>query len=55
MASEKGVLAVWSSAPNDGFVSALAEAFAEVKVEKIEWFNDLVDEEQTDYVFLAKG
>jgi spermidine synthase len=52
---EKGVLAVWSSAPNDGFVSALAEAFAEVKVEKIEWFNDLVDEEQTDYVFLAKG
>ncbi len=52
---EKGVLAVWSSAPNDSFVSALGNEFSEVRVQEIHWHNDLIDKDLSDYVFLARG
>ncbi len=49
-----GVLAVWSSATNDAFVEQLREVFEEVRVEPVEWFNELIDEAQRDVLFLAK-
>ena len=49
-----GVLAVWSSAPNEGFVSALQDVFSEVRVETVKWHNELIDEDQCDFVFLAR-
>ena len=46
--------AVWSSAPNESFVSSLEEVFSEVKTERVEWHNELIDEDQCDLVFLAR-
>ena len=51
---ENGVLAVWSSAPNESFVASLKEVFSEVKTERVEWHNELIDEDQCDLVFLAR-
>ena len=51
---ENGVLAVWSSASNDRFVSSLENVFSEVKVETIQWHNDLIDKDLCDLVFLAR-
>lgn len=51
---EHGVLAVWSSAANESFVSALEEVFSEVRTEDVEWHNELIDEDQCDLVFLAR-
>lgn len=50
-----GVLAVWSYAASSPFASALHRVFAEVRLEEITVWNDLVDEEQTDWLFLARG
>jgi hypothetical protein len=33
----------------------LREAFNEVRVEPVTVWNDLVDEEQTDWLFFARG
>ena len=49
-----GVLAVWSSAANDDFVTSLREVFSEVRVEAVKWHNELIDEDQCDFVFLAR-
>ena len=49
-----GVLAVWSSASNESFVSALRDVFSEVRVEAVKWHNELIDEDQCDFVFLAR-
>ena len=51
---ERGVLAVWSSARNEPFVSSLEKVFSEVRTERIEWHNELIDEDQCDLVFLAR-
>lgn len=50
-----GVLAVWSYAASSPFASALHRVFTEVRIEPITVWNDLVDEEQTDLLFLARG
>jgi spermidine synthase len=48
-----GVLAVWSYAENSPFVEALRGVFAVVETRAVTVMNDLVDEEQTDWLFLA--
>jgi spermidine synthase len=50
-----GVLGVWSYAEHSPFVEALRSTFGEVQVEPITVHNDLVDEEQTDWLFFAHG
>jgi spermidine synthase len=48
-----GLLAVWSYADSSPFVDALHSAFAHVEVVPVRYVNDLVDEEHTDWLFLA--
>ena len=49
-----GILAVWSYAESSPFVDALRAAFAVVEVVPVSYVNDLVDEEHTDWLFLAR-
>jgi len=49
-----GLLAVWSSADSAAFRKALEGVFNEVRVEPITFLNELVDEETTDWIFLAR-
>jgi spermidine synthase len=49
-----GVLAVWSYAESSPFVDALRAAFAVVEVVPVRYVNDLVEEEHTDWLFLAR-
>lgn len=51
--AEEGILAVWSYAEHSPFVTALRNVFAEVRVEPVTVMNDLIDEEQTDWLFFA--
>jgi spermidine synthase len=53
--ADGGILGVWSYAEHSPFATALHEAFSEVRVEPITVWNDLVDEEQTDWLFFARG
>ena len=50
-----GVLAVWSYAENSPFADALGKAFGEVRVEPVTSKKGLIDEERTDWLFLARG
>jgi spermidine synthase len=52
--AEGGVLGVWSYAEHSPFSSALSAVFGNVVVEPVTVFNDLVDEEQTDWLFFAR-
>jgi len=49
-----GVLAVWSYAQSSPFAAALRETFGIVEALPITVSNDLVDEEQTDWLFVAR-
>jgi len=49
-----GILAVWSYAESSPFVDALRAAFAVVEVVPVSYLNDLVDEEHTDWLFVAR-
>lgn len=49
-----GVLGVWSYAEHSSFATALHSVFDEVHVESVTVVNDLVDEEQTDWLFFAR-
>lgn len=49
-----GVLAVWSYEESSPFADALREVFDEVRLEKIEFENELIDEQATDLLFLAR-
>jgi spermidine synthase len=51
----EGMLAVWSYAEHSDFVAALRSVFSEVHAEPVTVWNDLVDEEQTDWLFFARG
>lgn len=48
-----GVLGVWSYAEHSPFATALRAVFPEVRVQPVTVTNDLVDEEQTDWLFFA--
>ena len=49
-----GILAVWSYAQSSPFVEALRATFALVEALPVTTVNDLVDEEQTDWLFVAR-
>jgi len=49
-----GILAVWSYAESSPFVDALRASFEIVDVVPVRYINDLVDEEHTDWLFVAK-
>ncbi len=49
-----GILAVWSYAESSPFVDALRATFAVVETVSVSFVNDLVDEECTDWLFLAR-
>jgi spermidine synthase len=53
--ADAGILAVWSYAEHSPFASALRSVFRDVRVEPISVVNDLVDEEQTDWLFFARN
>ncbi len=48
-----GLLAVWSYAESSPFVEALHATFDVVDVVGVQYMNDLIDEEHTDWLFLA--
>jgi len=48
-----GVLGVWSSTEHAPFAAALRALFAHVRVEPVTVENDLIEEEQTDWLFFA--
>ena len=49
-----GVLAVWSYSKSSPFLEVLRAAFAVVEAIPVTFMNDLVDEEQTDWLFVAR-
>jgi len=51
--AEGGVLGVWSYAEHSPFATELRRVFAEVHVEPVTAVNDVVGEEQTDWLFFA--
>lgn len=53
--ADSGILAVWSYAEHSPFAAALRGVFGDVRVEPITVLNDLVDEEQTDWLFFARN
>lgn len=52
--ADGGILGVWSYAESSPFVDALREVFREVRVEPVTVFNNLIDVEQTDWLFFAQ-
>jgi spermidine synthase len=50
-----GVLAVWSYDECSPFADALREVFEQVRVEPITYDNRLIDQQQTDWLFFARG
>lgn len=52
--TEDGLLGVWSYAENSPFADALCEVFGEVRIEPVTVFNNLINEEQTDWLFFAR-
>lgn len=50
-----GVLGVWSYAQHSPFTAALRRVFGEVREEPVTAFNDLIDEEQTDWLFFVRA
>jgi spermidine synthase len=49
-----GVFALWSTSENPAFEVELRQTFADVAVEPIEFFNETVGEDETNWLFLAK-
>jgi len=52
--SPGGILAVWSYAESSPFADALHASFDVVEVVSVRYVNDLVDEEHSDWLFLAR-
>lgn len=53
--AEGGVLGLWSYAEHSPFEEALRRVFSEVRVTPITVMNELIGEEQTDWLFFARG
>lgn len=54
LASE-GVLGVWSYAGSHAFEAALRSVFREVRVEAVRFENPVLEEEETNWLFFARG
>jgi spermidine synthase len=50
-----GVMAVWSYVESPPFADALRTVFEQVRVEPVTYVNRLVDQQQTDWLFFARG
>lgn len=50
-----GVLGLWSYAESPAFVAELESAFDEVRVERITFVNRALEEEETNWLFFARG
>ncbi len=51
--AEGGLLGIWSYAEDSPFSEALRAVFREVHIEPVTVFNNLIDVEQTDWLFFA--
>jgi spermidine synthase len=51
----RGVFAVWSYSESPAFEAELRKTFDEVRVEPIEFFNETVDQQETNWLFLARA
>jgi len=51
---EDGLLGIWSYAESSRFVDALHEVFREVRIEPVTVFNNLINVQQTDWLFFAR-
>ena len=49
-----GILSVWSSIEDGPFADALRSRFEEFRMVPVEFRNQLVDEDQKDWLFLAR-
>ena len=49
-----GILGVWSYAVSSPFTDALREVFRNVRVVPVSFYNQLLDEETTDWLFFAR-
>jgi len=49
-----GVLGVWSYAEHSPFADAMHAVLADVRIERVTAWNDLVDVEQTDWLFFGR-
>lgn len=49
-----GVLGVWSWAESSPFTAALRRVFSEVRAQPVTYFNELIGEEITDWLFFAR-
>ena len=52
--AEDGILGVWSYAESSPFADALRDVFREVRIEPVTVFNNLINEQQTDWLFFAR-
>ena len=52
--SSNGVLAVWSYDENTPLLEKMKHVFTDVSVEKVTVWNDLINEEQTDWLFFGR-
>ena len=52
--AEDGLLGVWSYAESSPFADALRDVFREVHIEPVTVFNNLINEQQTDWLFFAR-
>jgi spermidine synthase len=52
--AEDGILGVWSYAESSPFADALHDVFREVRIESVTVFNNLINEQQTDWLFFAR-
>ena len=50
-----GVFGVWSTSESPAFEAELCETFDDVRVEPIEFFNETVGQQETNWLFFAKG
>ena len=50
-----GVLAVWSYAESSPFADALQSVFSQVIVKPVSHYNELIDEQLTDWLFFARA
>ena len=52
--SKQGVMAIWSYAADTPLLDNMKKVFVDVEVEQVTVFNDLINEEQTDWLFFGR-
>ena len=53
--ASRGILAVWSYAESSPFSDALRAVFPQVLVKPVTYYNELIDEQLTDWLFFARA